>query len=311
MNWTATLPANIALIKYMGKTDHGSNLPLNDSLSYTLNNFTSSVRLTQSDDEDNFDPLSSKALQLSDKAKLRFISHLKRIKNHFNCSENFTIHSENNFPSSCGLASSASSFAALTEAACLAISDIQNKALPELQQRANLSRQGSGSSCRSLAGPWVKWSGSSIETVPGPWDKLTHQVIVVDSKQKSISSSEAHRLVSTSANFSGRKERANQRLVGFSDAMQNDDWQQAYKIAWNEFSDMHDLFETSSPSFRYLTDDSLYILEHVKTFWHEHNDGPLVTIDAGPNIHLLYCPPQVDIKEHFTQLFTSKFEVLS
>ena len=35
--WLAHAPANIALIKYMGKDDQATNLPANPSLSFTLN----------------------------------------------------------------------------------------------------------------------------------------------------------------------------------------------------------------------------------------------------------------------------------
>lgn len=45
MHWFAQAPANIALIKYMGKKDENSNLPDNSSLSYTLSNLLSSVKL--------------------------------------------------------------------------------------------------------------------------------------------------------------------------------------------------------------------------------------------------------------------------
>ena len=45
MHWLAQAPSNIALIKYMGKKDENSNLPDNSSLSYTLNNLLSTVKL--------------------------------------------------------------------------------------------------------------------------------------------------------------------------------------------------------------------------------------------------------------------------
>lgn len=44
MYWLAHAPANIALIKYMGKKDN-ANTPDNPSLSYTLNELKSTVRL--------------------------------------------------------------------------------------------------------------------------------------------------------------------------------------------------------------------------------------------------------------------------
>ena len=44
MNVFASAPANIALIKYMGKTDVLSNRPTNSSLSWTLGHLQTFVR---------------------------------------------------------------------------------------------------------------------------------------------------------------------------------------------------------------------------------------------------------------------------
>ena len=46
--WVASAPSNIALIKYMGKTDEQDNRPTNRSLSYTLNHLRTTVELTPS-----------------------------------------------------------------------------------------------------------------------------------------------------------------------------------------------------------------------------------------------------------------------
>lgn len=54
MNWLAHAPANIALIKYMGKKDENANSPDNPSLSYTLNNLISTVRLETSSSKKTF-----------------------------------------------------------------------------------------------------------------------------------------------------------------------------------------------------------------------------------------------------------------
>ena len=58
MHWLAHAPANIALIKYMGKKDESSNNPDNSSLSYTLNNLLSTVKLEKIDSaHDVWEPL--------------------------------------------------------------------------------------------------------------------------------------------------------------------------------------------------------------------------------------------------------------
>ena len=47
MTWFAQAPANIALIKYMGKENEHTNSPANPSLSYTLPHLLSHVTLDQ------------------------------------------------------------------------------------------------------------------------------------------------------------------------------------------------------------------------------------------------------------------------
>jgi len=116
----SAMPSNIALIKYMGKVDSEVNLPTNPSLSYTLDHLKTLVRLTPAESgTDSWEPLNEGpyvAPQLSEQGVQRFLKHFNFLKAEFGLHKNFVIQSGSNFPSDCGLASSASSFAALTMA---------------------------------------------------------------------------------------------------------------------------------------------------------------------------------------------------
>ncbi len=279
MKWFAQAPSNIALIKYMGKKNE--NIPCNSSLSYTLDKYTSTVTLELASQSSfkNSENLDQFAIQ-------RFLNHLNYIKNIFGCNENFLVKSTNNFPHSTGIASSASSFAALTICGCKAICDILNKPLPSLQEMSAISRKGSGSSCRSLFSPWALWDGEYAQPIELP--TLHHELIVVDSSKKLVSSSQAHKLVSTSSLFVNRPQRAQKRLENLIHALKILDWATCYQICWEEFWDMHALFETSSPHFGYILPETMNILRKIENMWRKINDGPVVTIDAGANIHLLW-----------------------
>src|SRR3990167_2595421 len=138
MQWFAQAPSNIALIKYMGKKDTQNNIPINDSLSYTLKHLLTSVTLeTQSGTQDIWEPLElpgaiSFALSRSDQK--RFLNHLYYLKSIYNYTGGFIVRSVNNFPKSSGFASSASSFAALTQCAILALSALTDQPLPSIDQ---------------------------------------------------------------------------------------------------------------------------------------------------------------------------------
>lgn len=296
--WKATAPSNIALIKYMGKSDASSNLPVNASLSYTLEDFFTTVTLQQIDAIDDtleaFEIIHGdyKLLALSHEQISRFLNHLKRIKKIYDFQGSFQVSSANNFPQGVGLASSASSFAALTKCAIIALSEITQKKMLTNSEEANLSRLASGSSCRSFYSPWCLWDNDKVVEIKTFYPKLFHQAIVFDKKAKLISSSSAHARVNTSSDFTGRAERANNRLTMLIPALQTGDWQQIYSICREEFMDMHNLFATSVPSFSYITPECEKLLKKIDTFWQQEKDGPLVTMDAGATVHLLYRQDQ-------------------
>lgn len=315
MKVRASAPSNIALIKYMGKTDAAQNRPLNSSLSWTLQGLRTEVELEWDSALVNsrWEPLDpGQGFRLSEKGAQKFLGHLERIKTRYRRTENFIVRSQNNFPSDAGIASSASSFAALTMAAVQAFGQMDSSfQRPSFKEQSDLSRQGSGSSCRSFFGPWSLWDqegASGLEL--GPSD-LIHQVVLVDSGVKSVSSSQAHVQCATSELFKGRKERAETRLQELISGLKSQDWERSFQLAWSEFWDMHALFETSKPSFGYLKPGTLAVLEQVRACWIQEKDGPLATLDAGPNVHLLWRNSQRILAQDFASQFKERFQVLT
>ncbi len=295
--FSASAPANIALIKYMGKADASLNKATNSSLSYSLENLRSFVRIRKSPDllPDSWAGYSRadlRPLQLSEKGLAKFLGHFSFLKQQFGLHGNYIIESANNFPSDCGLASSASSFAALTLAAHEVYLAQAPKKSFSASQLAGFSQQGSGSSCRSFFTPWALWLSSGSERVQLPFPVLKHQVLLCDESIKAVSSSEAHRRVLTSDMFSGRTARAEERLKGLIAALRSENWKAAFEICWSEFWDMHVLFQTSRPAFFYMNAATLSALRLLHNSWQATGDGPLITMDAGSNIHLLYRPDQ-------------------
>ncbi|MGZ3795788.1 MAG: diphosphomevalonate/mevalonate 3,5-bisphosphate decarboxylase family protein [Pseudobdellovibrionaceae bacterium] len=310
-------PSNIALIKYMGKIKTQGNLPTNASLSYTLDSLRTTVRLTlqTKGEKDVWAPLEGpgyEPLCLSEKGQARFLAHLQFLKTQWGVEQDFLVESANNFPSDCGLASSASSFAALTLAAGKMFQQIKPQAWGgELRALSSLSRQGSGSSCRSLYTPWALWAAESAEPVLLPYKKLLHQVIIVEASKKEVSSSDAHKLVTQSSLFPGRIERAEKRLKDLTQALKVQDWRQSFEVVWAEFWDMHALFATCAPPFMYMTSGSQRVLEEILQFWKNQGDGPLVTMDAGANVHFLWREDQKDLAQAQEKYWQSQFKVIS
>lgn len=284
-------PSNIALIKYMGKHLDKGNFPTNSSFSWTLQNLRTYVEVEKnSSTQDIWEPLVNKGLypiDLNKKSVERFLGHLQLLKTKMGFSDGLILRSANNFPSDCGLASSASSFAALTLAVAK-FAEVKYLKKYKIEELAELSRQGSGSSCRSFYGPWCIWSSEGVYPKQTPYNRLEHMVLLIEEGKKDVSSSEAHKRVLSSSLFPGRPERAEARLNQLLSAFQNQDWSQAYEICWAEFWDMHALFETSSPHFSYMSSKTLEALRLLEVFWKKNGRGPLVTMDAGANVHLLW-----------------------
>ena len=305
MQWFAQAPSNIALIKYMGKKDTEKNIPINPSLSYTLNNLLTSVILEKhAAKKDFWEPLDMPGtlkFMLSESAQARYLNHLARLKAHFHYSGAFIVRSNNNFPHSSGLASSASSFAALTKCAVLALCELTKTPVPSIETQAQLSRIGSGSSCRSFFSPWAYWEEETVKAIELPYKQLLHQVILISQAEKTISSRDAHERIKTSPHYATRSSRAVQNLKELRIAFENRVWRDAYKICWREFQDLHQLFATSASPFSYMTDNTKAVLTTLQDLWQQEGDGPLVTMDAGPNIHLLYRPDQTEMASKFKQ----------
>ena len=302
----AEAPSNIALIKYMGKasTKEDINRPTNASISLTLPNLKSRVEIEPyQGSKDLWEPLSSSDWgvgELSEKGMKKFLGHFAFLKAEMGIEGNYRIKSGNNFPADCGIASSASSFAALTMAA-YQLGQSENPSLDLNQnQLAELSRRGLGSSCRSFGGPFVEWNKDGIveRDILG---EFFHEVLILEDSKKSVSSSEAHQRVLTSSMFPGRVERAEKRLATLIESLETKNWQAAWQTSWDEFLDMHMLFQTSNPPFQYMTDKSFALISQIRKWSETKTVLPLVTMDAGANIHLIYHKGQKSIADDLAQ----------
>lgn len=294
--WQASMPSNIALIKYMGKTDHSQNAATNGSCSMTLESFRSTVEIEVVSDaaNDRWEPLATD-YPLPGGVGDRFLSFFHKLKTAEGLADqSFLIRSGNNFPSDCGLASSASSFASLTMAAEKCFAELKERPVRNATELANISRTGSGSSCRSFFGPWCLWEGETITQMESKMPKLTDFVLVCGSGHKTVSSSEAHRRVANSPLMESRLERIPGRLERSKAAIANGDYDTVREIAWDDMWEMHSLFHTSQPPFFYFSPETIAVLQFVEQAWKRGELKPIATIDAGPNVHLLIPAEQAD-----------------
>lgn len=328
-------PSNIALVKYMGKKEGEGraflgNLPENPSLSLTLSALCTFVEisvLAGPSREHRFiaevpEHAKGEAPSLSPGGLDKYMRHLIRCESEMGALfKSFhlpvrdalpgacTVRTSNTFPAAAGIASSASSFAGLTLAVAVVMAadpDPFSAAYrndPTLRAAlAAVSREGSGSSCRSFDGPFVAWEEKVVTTVESLLPPLSDLVVVVSSKEKKVGSSEAHRRVKSSPNWMRRSERAAGRFQSLKSALAIGDFSLVASIAREDSKDMHELFRTSEPSFSYLKKGSQDVLEFLKK---EHKNALFaVTLDAGPNIHVI-VPQSEEI--HWKKILNLRF----
>ena len=72
---------------------------------------------------------------------------------------------------------------------------------------------------------------------------------------------------------------------------------------------MHALFHTSEPAFAYITAEARQALQLIQDQWKTMGDGPIVTMDAGPNIHLLYRSDQANLAKQLKKKLMSQYHV--
>ncbi|MBC6416046.1 MAG: hypothetical protein GDA46_06640 [Bdellovibrionales bacterium] len=307
------------------------NMSLNPSLSWTLSHFISQVKIEESFERDTWKAFENNVFEkkklyqsshklnfkfkLSLKEQKRFLDFFYFLKKALKIPGYYQISSQNNFPKSTGIASSSSSFSALTMATYkLALDksllEKDKFRLIKKQFLAHLSRVGSGSSCRSFFSPWCLWDNYKIYSFETPFSSLSHQLILIELTDKKISSSLAHQRVKTSSQFSSRAERAFERLNSLKTSFNLKDWSSCFSIVKEEFLDMHSLFESSLPAFSYQNEHSQKVIDFIKDFWKKRKDGPLMTMDAGSNVHLLYRKDQKNMRVEILKSL-SEFNILT
>ncbi|KAL3718872.1 hypothetical protein ACJRO7_003907 [Eucalyptus globulus] len=308
---TAQTPTNIAVIKYWGKRDESLILPVNDSISVTLDPghlcTTTTVAVSPAFEQDRM-WLNGKEISLSGD---RFQSCLREIRARATDVENkekgikiskkdweklhLHISSFNNFPTAAGLASSAAGLACLV----FSLGKLMN-VQEDHSQLSAIARQGSGSACRSLYGGFVKWimgkeeNGSDSLAVQladeKHWDELVIIIAVVSSRQKETSSTSGMReSVETSLLLQHRaKEVVPKRILKMEEAIQNRDFASFAALACADSNQFHAVCLDTSPPIFYMNDTSHRIINCVEK-WNRSEEAPQVayTFDAGPNAVLI------------------------
>ncbi|MFN8298160.1 MAG: hypothetical protein U0T75_03570 [Chitinophagales bacterium] len=301
-------PSNIALVKYWGKKA-GVQIPANPSISFTLEQCYSETSVTLLPKEGK-----SKDIELrfyfdgkeNIAFRLRMLKFFESVIKDFPLltQHSLLIHSTNSFPHSSGIASSASSMSALALVLCDWQQQLSKKKLsPEkfLQQASYYARLGSGSACRSVYPYIAEWGKTN--TVKGSTDeraipfeknlnKVYHNfqntILIASSAEKKVSSRVGHSLMKTNPFARTRYAQAEKNLKEITGALKTGDLEKFGAIVEEEAMTLHALMMASTPSFVLMAPSTLAMIEKIRYFREVSKLPVYFTLDAGPNIHLLY-----------------------
>lgn len=304
--------ANIALIKYWGKKDDELAIPMNSSLSLTLDCFYTETEVVFDDniDEDYFYLNGNK----EDKdATLKVSKFLNLFRNEAGIKTPAIVKSNNYVPTAAGLASSASGFAAL--AAATNVASGLNLSHRELSMYA---RRGSGSATRSIYGGFVEWqrgvSGDdsyALEIDDADWD-IGMVVVVVNGVKKSVSSREGmKRTVATSPFYKSWVESAEEDIEQIKIAIKNRDFEEMGLIAESNGLKMHATMLGANPPLSYWEPDSLVVMQMVREL-RDEGISCYFTMDAGPNVKIICRLSESSIiKARLEQIFETEQIIVS
>lgn len=300
--WSA--PSNIALVKYWGKKEH--QIPANPSISFTLNNCKTITKLEVLKKSDatnfSFDLLFEGNPKEDFKPKIQ--KFFERIEQYcpFLKEYHFKIDTQNTFPHSSGIASSASGMAALA----MNIMSLEKALNPIISDEyfyakaSFLARLGSGSACRSIKGEVVVWgnhaaiNGSSdlfgveFSEIHQNFKNYQDTILLVDKGEKQVSSTVGHDLMHNHPYSERRFAQAHDNLSKIKTILSSGNTDEFIKIVESEALTLHAMMMTSMPYFILMKPNTLEIINKIWKFRSETQIPVCFTLDAGANVHVLY-----------------------
>lgn len=299
-------PSNIALIKYWGK--HGLQLPRNPSLSFTLSACHTDMQLNATPEAatPGLVVMYEGSPRPAFEQKIKIFFSLVADRFPWLSRASVVIDSVNTFPHGAGIASSASAMSALA----LCLMDIHDQVQGRLSpagadwwcQASEVARLGSGSACRSvypIAGLWGEAFGvaDSSDAYAIPWGNemapvyhdFQDTILIVSTKEKAVSSTAGHKLMDGLPYADIRYSVAKNNLTSLCEIMRHPDALDRFiTIVESEALQLHALMMSGDSPFILMEPGTLSLIKEIWRFRKESGIPVCFTLDAGPNVHLLF-----------------------
>jgi diphosphomevalonate decarboxylase len=311
-SFTWQTPSNIALVKYWGKSN--PQIPKNASISFTLNNChtittVDFARKPHSELDSEFEKVVAFNLffegEQKEEFKPKIAEFFKRVQQYcpYIFDYEMTINSENSFPHSSGIASSASGLSAIAMCLMSLEKELSSGISTEFMNKkaSFLARLGSGSASRSIEGPLVVWGkhpeiegSSDLYGVQFPYkvhsvfENYQDVILLVDKGEKQVSSTLGHNLMIDHPYAENRFKQANENLGKMSKILQEGNMKSFINLVEREALTLHAMMMTSDPYFILMKPNTLEIINKIWEYRLENNSNICFTLDAGANVHVLF-----------------------
>jgi len=161
-----------------------------------------------------------------------------------------------------------------------------------------LSRLASGSACRSVYGGFSLWGESEVlgstdkYAVPmeahSSLSSLHDTILVIDSSEKKVSSRMGHGRMKEHCFSESRFTQARANFSKCVLALQTGDMDLLGPIIESEALSLHAMMLTSPEPYILMKGNTLTLIEAIWAFRRETKLPLYFTLDAGPNLHLIY-----------------------
>lgn len=216
----------------------------------------------------------------------------------------YIIRTDNTFPHSSGIASSASGFGAVAK--CLMTLEQcfsgQSDEGFSLRKASFLARLGSGSACRSLYDGLVVWGetkevseSSDLFAVRYPNEEIhdvfrsfNDWVLLIHEGEKSVSSTVGHGLMNTNPYAERRFHEAHENFEKLKKILKHGDMSAFIQLVEHEALTLHAMMMMSEPAFILMQAGTLAVINKIWEFRKQTHLPLFFTLDAGANVHLLF-----------------------
>ena len=285
---------NFALVKYWGKKDSNQNRPAMSSISVTVDSMISKTRIFKNF-QSNHHQLFINGIEEYDLSKI--LPPLEYLSEFSRADEYLVIESQNNFPTSSGLASSASGIASFVTAY-----DAHYNLCLDINHKVEASMLGSGSAPRSLIGGFVlmdhKDNYRCSQILKEPEWQLDVLICIASKEPKNISSREGMEISKKTSPIYQDWLDVNDKHINLAlNAIKDKDMAALQIVTEENCKLMHEVMKTSIPSISYMTDltySCLSEIENLRSLGHKL----FYTIDAGPQVKIICDPTSSEIMKN-------------